>query len=57
MSKKQKAIKISKTKKVCKNLKSQEFVGFCKNKILETKVEKILKTHSYQKGIFYFLYK
>ena len=39
------------TKKVCKNLKKQKFVGFCKESIFERKNENIVQTCSDKKGI------
>ena len=39
------------TKKVCKNLKKQKFVGFCKESIYEKKNENIVQTRSNKKGI------
>ena len=45
------------TKKVCKNLKEQEFVGFCKESIFEKKDEKVLQKYSDKNGICYYILK
>ena len=44
------------TKKVCKNLKEEEFVWFCKESIFENKDEKVLQKYTGKKRILLFLY-
>ena len=57
MSQKRHYIEHLTTKKVCKNLKEQEFVGFCKESIFEKKDEKVLQKYTGKKGICYYIFK
>ena len=50
MGRKQHCIKYLNTKNFCKNLKEQEFVGFCKESIFEKKDEKVLQKYTGKKG-------
>ena len=45
------------TKIVCKNLKKQKFVGFCKESNFEKKNENIVQTCSDKKGIYFHIFK
>ena len=56
MSQKRHYIEHLTTKKVCKNLKEQEFVGFCKESIFEKKDEKVLQKYTGKKCILLLLY-
>ena len=56
MSQKRHYIEHLTTKEVFKNLKEQEFVGFCKESIFEKKDEKVLQKYTGKNGILLFLY-